>query len=680
VDALEFLIDIGDRTERGYRIRVEAQGDRFTVHVPFDPAEQGLQRMLDELPLALLASSAKARWAADPAEEKVRLLGGELFRALMIDEVPGRFGMARRQARAEGRDLRLTLRIGPPELAALPWEFMYDPRSQSEEFLSKNFLLVRIPEELAALPPLPVHGPLRILALAACPTDQPRLDIEHERSLLTEALAPGVDSGQLEVQWATPTRDGLSAALRRGPWHVFHFVGHGDFHASSGQGRLMVENSAGTADPIPARALATLLGNHPTLRLAVLNACQSARGTQTDPYSSTASALIRAGIPAVVAMQYPIGDEAAPLFSQSFYQGLASGQPIDQCMRYGREGIWNQMHTSLEWGTPVLHLRSADGRIFELSGVVAEPPAPPTPVPVPAVAEPLLAPAAAKNLVRPAGVAAGTTGHSASAYSAAAELRRIGNTGEAMAAYELLLFAWDREYGPRSANDLGLMLADQGDHTGAVELYRRAIEAKHPVQTPRALNNLGASLEAQGDNAQATDMYRQAVASGITDTVAIAGYNLGRKLAEQGDLSGAIAAYRQSIATEDAEYMPWSANQLGLIFMDRNRDLSDLAAAEELFRRAIATGHPLQGPRAMNNLGAVLEKQGDTTAAISAFRQAITSAIPETVAVAAYNLGRQLAYQGDVSGATAAFRQSIATGDSEYEPASRSELAQLLAS
>ena len=144
MDALEFLIDIGDRTERGYRIRVEAQGDRFTVHVPFDPAEQSLQRLLDELPLALLASSAKARWAADPAEAKVRQLGGELFKALMIDEVPGRFGMARRQARAEGRDLRLTLRIGPPELAALPWEFMYDPRSQSEEFLSKNFLLVRI--------------------------------------------------------------------------------------------------------------------------------------------------------------------------------------------------------------------------------------------------------------------------------------------------------------------------------------------------------------------------------------------------------------------------------------------------------------------------------------------------------------------------------------------------------
>jgi tetratricopeptide (TPR) repeat protein len=646
VDALEFLIDIGDRTERGYRIRVEAQGDRFTVHVPFDPAEQGFQRMLDELPLALLASSAKARWAADPAEQKVRLLGGELFKALMVDEVPGRLGVTRRQARAEGRDLRLTLRIGPPELAALPWEFMYDPRSHSEEFLSKNFLLVRIPEELAALPPLPLRGPVRILALAACPTDLPALDIEHERRLLTEALAPGVDSGQLEVQWATPTRNGLTAALRQGPWHVFHFVGHGDFRAGSGQGRLMVENSAGTADPIPARALATMLGNHPTLRLAVLNACQSGRGTQSDPYSSTASALIRAGIPAVVAMQYPIGDEAAPLFSQSFYQGLACGQPIDQCVRYGREGIWNQMHTSLEWGTPVLHLRSSNGQIFEVSAAAVASPE--------TFAEPL---------------------DPATAYNSAVALRELGDTAGAIAAYRRLIKDWDSEYGPWAAIDLGYILADQGDIAGAEKLYRRllkagrterwpqaansfaqdlddqgktasaqrlfrlAIRSGDPYQAPLAMNNLGVSFDRQGDTDAAIDFYQQALDTGAPATVPIAAYNLGIDLAEQGDIDGAIDAYRQSIETGDIEQASQSALALGDLLTQQG----DETGAQEAYREAVDIGHPDAGPRALIQLAASFERQGNHVDARAAYLQAAVSGHTEAGPMAAAILQRNTA-------------------------------------
>ena len=662
MDALEFLIDIGDRTERGYRIRIEAQGDRFTVHVPFDPAEQGFQRMLDELPLALLASSARARWAADPAEEKVRVLGGELFRALMVDEVPGRFGMARRQARAEGRDLRLTLRIGPPELAALPWEFLYDPRSQSEEFLSKNFLLVRIPEELAALPALPVRGPLRILALAACPTDLPALDIEHERRLLTEALAPGVDSGQLEVQWATPTRDGLSAALRRGPWHVFHFVGHGDFHVGSGQGRLMVEDGAGVADPIPARALATMLGNHPTLRLAVLNACQSARGAQTDPYSSTAAALIRAGIPAVVAMQYPIGDEAAPLFSQSFYQGLASGQSIDHCMRYGREGIWNRMHSSLEWGTPVLHLRSADGRIFEVSANIAEIPVAPDPV----EAEPIRTSAPSVVSTPPVAAAPPVTStpsvDRAAAYDAAVALKEHGDTAGAIAAYRRLIEDWDTEYGPSAACDLGVILADQDDQddqADAEELYRRAIDSGHPKQAPRALNNLGVLLDRQGDIATAKDMYRQAIARGHPYTIPAAAYNLGITLEQEGDVLGAIAAHRQSAASSDTEFAPLAALELGRLLTKQGNERD----AQPAFRKAIDSGHAQAAPWAMHELGQSFERQRRLGNAADAYRQAIATEDPEVVAVSAYRLGDILTKQNDTAGAIAAYRRVIETGD-----------------
>ena len=49
----------------------------------------------------------------------------------------------------------------------------------------------------------------------------------------------------------------------------------------------------------------------PPMRLVVLNACDTGRGSATDEFSSTAAALIRREVPAVVAMQFTISDPAA---------------------------------------------------------------------------------------------------------------------------------------------------------------------------------------------------------------------------------------------------------------------------------------------------------------------------------------------------------------------------------
>ena len=68
---------------------------------------------------------------------------------------------------------------------------------------------------------------------------------------------------------------------------------------------------------------------HRSLRLVVLNACEGSRVAPDDPFSGVAQALARQGIPAVVAMQFEISDPAALAFSQSFYQAIADGLPVD---------------------------------------------------------------------------------------------------------------------------------------------------------------------------------------------------------------------------------------------------------------------------------------------------------------------------------------------------------------
>lgn len=107
--------------------------------------------------------------------------------------------------------------------------------------------------------------------------------------------------------------------------------------------------------------------DHTSLRLALLNACEGAKGSDRDIFSSTAATLVRRGLPAVIAMQYPITDAAAIQFTQEFYGQIAVGQPIDGAVAEARLAMVMETPDSLEWATPVLYTHAADGRIFEMA-------------------------------------------------------------------------------------------------------------------------------------------------------------------------------------------------------------------------------------------------------------------------------------------------------------------------
>jgi hypothetical protein len=100
-----------------------------------------------------------------------------------------------------------------------------------------------------------------------------------------------------------------------------------------------------------------------SLRLVVLNACEGARSAQDDPLGGVAQALVHQGIPAVIAMQFEISDTAAITFSQSFYQAIADGLPVDVATVEARRAMFAEGN-EIEWATPVLYLRSTDGRVF----------------------------------------------------------------------------------------------------------------------------------------------------------------------------------------------------------------------------------------------------------------------------------------------------------------------------
>src|SRR5205085_1810056 len=133
------------------------------------------------------------------------------------------------------------------------------------------------------------------------------------------------------------------------------------------EGVIALEDKAGQAHYLSANQLGTLLADHPTLRLVVLNSCKGAKASTHDIFSSTAAALVRRGIPAVLANQYAITDQAAIDLSRTFYAALAAGMPVDTAVGEARKAISMGGGQSLEWGTPVLHLHAPDGVLFHLT-------------------------------------------------------------------------------------------------------------------------------------------------------------------------------------------------------------------------------------------------------------------------------------------------------------------------
>jgi tetratricopeptide (TPR) repeat protein len=149
---------------------------------------------------------------------------------------------------------------------------------------------------------------------------------------------------------------------------VLHFVGHGVYDEAAQDGALALEGADGKTRLVTGRDLGLMIRGHRSLRLVVLNACEGARNARDDPLGGVAQALVRQGIPAVIAMQFEISDPAALVFSRSFYQAIADGLPVDAAMVEARVAMFAEGH-EVEWATPVLYLRSPDGRIFTVGPV-----------------------------------------------------------------------------------------------------------------------------------------------------------------------------------------------------------------------------------------------------------------------------------------------------------------------
>jgi len=301
--------------------------------------------------------------------EVVRTLGGRLCEAVFRGDVRDCWRASLDEAEALGATgLRLRLRIADaPELNHVPWEYLYNASRNRFLSLSESTPLVRYLDMPERIRPFVVNGRLEILTMISSPTDYPNLDVEHEWSRLNEALAGLVGNGQVRLERLREARlSALQRKLRGGEYHVLHFIGHGGFDPRTQEGVLVLQDEAGKGSLASAERLGTILHNHRSLRLVILNACEGARSSSTDPFAGTAQTLVQQGIPAVIAMQFEITDQAAITLAEEFYAAMADGYPVDAALSAARIAIF-AAGNDIEWGTPVLYLRAPNGQLFSLN-------------------------------------------------------------------------------------------------------------------------------------------------------------------------------------------------------------------------------------------------------------------------------------------------------------------------
>jgi len=300
-------------------------------------------------------------------EEKIlREFGSEMFRivfreaASIAQKLSSSLDIV--EQRSETVDgLRIKLTIEPPEMAALPWEYVFDERQGDTGYmcLRHKSPMVRFLDFGRATTTFSIKGRLNVLGIVANPRGEwDNLDTEQERNRIDEAIASIPDKNLVNFRWVPgDTHEHLLEMMQREAWHVFHFIGHGG--VQNDEGFIVLGDGRGGADQLTAADLALTLQSSGALKLAILNCCESARGT-----ANPAEALVRLGIPAVVAMQYPITDEAAVRFSSQFYKSLLMGQSLERSLTMAR--VWIRKRSKLEWAIPVLFTRASSDALFKI--------------------------------------------------------------------------------------------------------------------------------------------------------------------------------------------------------------------------------------------------------------------------------------------------------------------------
>ena len=384
----EFILSVTPVQDDKYLIRTVH--DRMSSGVPVAEEivtwrvdawiRQAAALMNDPLVGLLRSSSAPDVFNDGPIPDAVSLsaLGQQLYNALFQGSIRDSWIAAQGIAQNQQDILRLRLGLKDDRTIRLPWEVLNAgsrPLSTGTDVVFSRF-------HAGQMTPCFSRGtigqPLRILMVLSAPTDQDRLQLHEEAQHLQHELdhdltspnAPEIELTLLEQ----PGREQLTQSLEQGNYDILHYAGHSGWGAAGGD-LYLVNRRTGLTEPLSGEDLAGLLVNN-GVRMAVFNSCRGVRAAtieSTGALDNLADALLRRGVPAILAMAERIPDDVALILSRLFYRNLKQGYPIDLSLNRARQGLLSSYGSNqLYWALPILYLHpDFDGYLHVAAGQTA---------------------------------------------------------------------------------------------------------------------------------------------------------------------------------------------------------------------------------------------------------------------------------------------------------------------
>lgn len=359
---------MGAKTFLNFDLLLERAGENYRARVLNSPGGQATRELVR--PFSPQDLDAVFSQLSRNNVVAARAFGKQLYDAVFADEIKIAYLSSVGIAASQNAGLRIRLHLNDvPELASAPWELLRD--EQDFLALSAQRALVRYLELRQPLKPFAAKPPLRALVILSSPSDYETLDVAREWTRLNDALADALGAGLFEIKaLERATFADLQEQLRKNEYHILHFSGHGEFDERAAddatKGRLVFVNETGRGQAVDALELGRVLNAHASLRLVVLNACEGARADTRSAFAGAAQTLIQKSVPAVVAMQFPITDDAAQIFARALYgafaDGFADGFNLDTALSGARLAL---QRSGLEWATPTLFSRQ-DENLFDL--------------------------------------------------------------------------------------------------------------------------------------------------------------------------------------------------------------------------------------------------------------------------------------------------------------------------
>jgi hypothetical protein len=345
-----FILDSGsdDRVVAVAR----AGADCAISRLPFGQELQGLTDFRNWIENAVRGTQAA------PSASQLRGFGEDLFTFIFRDAIGELYNQLPKD------DMRLHIVCDRPEIENLPWEYLQEPRKKRGPQRGRSVIRVVPTIGQDSPQPQPLGSKVRVLFVSAAPTDQGEVSWEEVQAAMQRAFDANLpdDVTLTLVDGADPKA--LRQAILNEKFDIFHFSGHG--RVKDGKGQLILvdrKTAKGKSQYVDAEQLSAILSGR-GLRLVVLSACLTATGDFRDDFSVIAAALVRSGIPAVVANQMPVSNKTISPFVGQMYSTLMTSGDIDVAMTEGRIALYTDLakdaSSGLEWGIPTLY-RHHDG-------------------------------------------------------------------------------------------------------------------------------------------------------------------------------------------------------------------------------------------------------------------------------------------------------------------------------